>query len=90
MAGPYLFNTRRMRLFKKSRIAWNRFIVRRSSEAPVDVADTTTAQSYQLRYRVEICHDISVIIGSSDDGKKYVDPDIEMSGDEVTVSLITF
>ena len=81
MAGPYLFNTRRMRLFKKSRIDWNSFIVRRSSEAPVDVADTTTAQSYQLRYRVEIGQDNSVIIGSSDDEKMYVVSDIEMSDD---------
>jgi hypothetical protein len=38
-----------------------------------------------MRYRVEIGLDNSVIIGSSDDEKKYVVSDIEMSEDEVTI-----
>ena len=69
MAGPLLQNTRRMRPFKKSRIAWDSFSVRRSSEAPVDVAETTTAQSYQLKLKDEFYEEVSDDIGFSDDGK---------------------
>ena len=69
MAGPFLQNTRRMRPFKKSRIAWDSFSVRRSSEAPVDVVDTATAQSYQLMLEDELYEEVSDYIGFSDDGK---------------------
>jgi len=43
-----------------------------------------------LRNRVEIRQYISVIIGSTDDKKRYVDSDVEMSDDDATVFLIYY